>query len=188
MNMNIRVFFLAFLVFVLPVFVFAQSNAIFKVKTGDEEPYYKNEWYFGISLVANSSGQMVRFGFIKIHEDGRKEITWLTRDNFILQATGQQPSKANKNKENFFEKYQIKWDIFDELWKLRYAEWPYDDQNRLVPGWAGKMFVPSDAQWAYLKKNYDYGALADFLYGENMWKLLQDAQDPNWIAQYSSLK
>lgn len=163
-------------------------NPYFKVKTGKEGPYYKNEWYFGISLATGSSGEMVRYGVIKIFEDGHKEITWLTQKNFIMQASGQQPSKANKNKENFFEIYKIQWNIMDQIWKLRYNEWPYDDARRQELGWSGKMFVPSDMQWAYLKKNYGYGALTEFLYGDNLWKLLQDMQDENWISQYSGLK
>jgi hypothetical protein len=167
---------------------YSQQNDIFKAKTGNEEPYYKNEWHFGLSLATSSSGGMVRLGWIKIHEDGRQEIQWLTQRNFVMQASGQQPSRANPDRVNYFEKYQIRWDVFDILWKLRYSEWPYDDERRQEQGWSGKMFVPSDAQWEYLGRNYGYSALSDFLHGENMWKLLQDVQDGNWVSQYSSLK
>lgn len=179
---------IALYLFVLfSISAFSQDQ-IFIRKTEKQEPYYKNEWYFGISLVASTSGEMVRYGFVKIHEDGHKEYTWLTKKNFLLQVTGQQPSKANKQQENLLEKYQIKWETFGDLWKLRYSEWPYDDARRQEVGWAGKMFVPSDSQWDFLKENYNYTALTDFLYGENMWKLLQDIQDPNFGAQYSSRK
>lgn len=175
---------------IIVFFIFLSTSGysqIFVPKTGNERPYYINEWYFGISLITSYSG-FVKYGFIKIHEDGKEEITWLTKDNFIRQATGQQPSKANPEKENLLEKYLIRWETFDEIWKLRYQEFPYHTNETKPPGWAGKMFVPSDAQWAFLKKNYGYEALSQFLYGENMWKLLQDMQDPDWVAQYSSLK
>lgn len=166
----------------------AQEGPIFIRKTDKQEPYYKNEWYFGFKLITNSSGQLVTYGYIKIHEDGRNEYIWLTQKNFMQQVTGQQPSKANKNNENFLEKHQIRWETFDLLWKLRYSEFPYDTESRQEQGWAGKMFVPSDAQWAFLKENYDYDELTDFIYGDNMWKLLKDIQDPNFASQYSSMK
>lgn len=179
-----RKFALYILLFFISGYTFGQ---VFIPKTGNEEPYYKNEWYFGISLITSYTG-FVKYGTIKIHEDGREEITWLTKDNFIRQATGQQPSKANPDKENMFEKYLIKWETLGDIWKIRYQEYPYEAQQTMPPGWAGKMFVPSDAQWTFLKENYGYEALSQFLYGEKMWKLLQDMQDPNWVAQYSSLK
>lgn len=176
---------LALIIFVgLTSSLFSQ---IFVPKTGKERDYYINEWHFGISLITNFSG-FVKFGYVKIHEDGHQEITWLTRDNFIRQATGQQPSKANPNKENLFEKYMIKWEILDDIWKIRYQEYPYQTTETMPPGWSGKMFVPSDAQWAFLKQNYGYSDLTQFLYGEKFWKLIQDMQDPNWQAHYSSLK
>lgn len=166
--------------------IIAQSQVLIP-KSKNPEPYYKNEWYFGISLMT-SYNSFVRFGFIKIHEDGRTEITTMTEQTWIRQVTGQQASKANQNKENLLEKYEVKWDTFDELWKIRYSEYPYEGQKKMEKGWAGKMFAPSDNQWKFLKDNYNYSALSEFLYGENMWKLLQDVQDPAWQAQYSSLK
>lgn len=180
-----KILFITIILFTISGYVISQP--IFIPKTGKEEPYYKNKWFFGISLTTTYSG-FVKYGFVKIHEDGREEITWLTQKNFIMQVTGQQPSKANPNKENLLEKYEIKWDTFQELWKIRYQEYPYETTETMPPGWAGKMSIPTDAQWAFLKQNYNYSALTQFLHGENLWKLLKDMQDPNWVAQYSSLK
>ena len=74
----------------------------------------------------------------------------------------------------------------ENLWKLRYSEYPYDGNTE--KGWAGKDFVPSDSQWSFLKRNYHYSELSQFLYGEDMWRLVKDSQDPDWQNQYSSLK
>ncbi|MFQ3579036.1 MAG: hypothetical protein SNJ71_02715 [Bacteroidales bacterium] len=166
---------------------FAQEEIILKRKEGPTPNYYNNQWFFGISLMTSYTG-FVRFGYIKIHEDGRKEITWLTKQNFIKQATGQMFSKANKDSTNYFEKFKIKWETLDELWKLRYSEFPYYDPNVRETGWAGKINSPSPAQWDFLKKNYGYSDFNQFLYGDNMWKLLSDCQDPAWQTHYSSLK
>lgn len=156
-------------------------------KSKNPEPYYKNQWYFGISIMTSYSG-FVTYGIIKIHEDGRKEITNLTESNFIMQVTGQQPSKANPERINFLEKYEIKWQTFGDIWKIRYAEFPYEGQRKMETGWSGKPVCPSDGQWSFLTSNYGYSALSQFLYGDNMWKLLKDMQDPAWQAQYSSLR
>lgn len=165
----------------------AQEGGIIKRKTGGEQPYYKNKWYFGISLTTTYTG-FVRYGVIKVHEDGRKEIAWLTKEGFIRQVTGQAESKANPDRQNLMETNEIRWEVFDQLWKVRYSEYPYQTTQSMEPGWAGKMFCPSDAQWTFLKQNYGYSNFNDMLFGDNLWKFLKDAQDPAWAAQYSSLK
>jgi len=165
----------------------AQNNAILKRKTGHEEPFYKNKWYFGISLATTYNG-FVRYGIIKIPEKGPIEVSYFTKEMFVRQTSGLYVSKANPDKFNYLEKYQIKWDVFEQLWKIRYSEYPYQVQETMPPGWAGKMSCPSDAQWNFLKQNYGYGSLNDFIFGDNLWKFLKDVQDPAWAAQYSSLK
>ena len=165
----------------------AQNPAVFKRKTGNEEPYYKNKWYFGISLATTYNG-FVRYGVIKIPDKGPTEVSWLTKDMFVRQTSGLFFSKANPDKFNYLEKYQIKWDVFESLWKIRYSEYPYQTQQTMPPGWSGKASCPSDAQWNFLKQNYNYGSLNDYILGDNLWKFLKDVQDPAWQAQYSSLK
>ena len=165
----------------------AQNPTVFKRKTGHEEPYYKNKWYFGISLATTYSG-FVRYGIIKVPETGPTEVTWFTRDMFVRQLSGLYPSKANPDKINYMEKNLIKWDVFDDLWKVRYSEFPYQTDHTMPPGWAGKDACPSDAQWNFLKQNYGYESLNGYIFGDNLWKFLKDVQDPAWAAQYSSLK
>lgn len=165
----------------------AQDNPFFKRKTGNEEPFYKNKWYFGISLATTYNG-FVRYGIIKVPETGPTEVAWFTKEMFVRQLSGVYASKANPEKINYMEKYLIKWDVFDELWKVRYSEYPYQATQTMPPGWAGKMSCPSDAQWSFLKQNYGFGSFNDYIFGDNLWKFLKDVQDPAWQAQYSSLK
>ncbi|MCR4799092.1 MAG: hypothetical protein K5860_01135 [Bacteroidales bacterium] len=153
----------------------------------DENPELKVtvKGYFGISLMTSYSG-FVRYGFIQIKSTGEEQITWLSREQFLQQVTGQTVSKANPEKRNFLEDKEIMWQSFENLWKLRYSEYPYDGNTE--KGWAGKDFVPSDSQWSFLKRNYHYSEMSQFLYGEDMWRLVKDSQDPDWQNQYSSLK
>ncbi len=163
----------------------AQDNNIFVRKENNPALKVTVTGYFGISLATSYSG-FVRYGFIQIKSTGEQQITWLSRDQFLQQATGQTVSKVNPEKKNFLEDKEILFESFENLWKLRYSEYPYD--GSLEKGWAGRDFAPSDAQWSFLKRNYHYSNFEQFLYGEDMWRLVKDSQDPDWQNQYSSLK
>ena len=163
----------------------AQDNNIFIRKENNPELKITVTGYFGISLMTTYSG-FVRYGFIQIKSTGEQKITWLSQEQFISQVTGQTVSKANPEKRNLLEEKGISVQTFDNLWKLRYAEYPYDGSNE--KGWAGRDFIPSESQWSFLNRNYHYKQIYQFLYGEDMWKLIKDCQDPDWQNQYSSLK
>jgi len=180
--------FTAILLFIITAFSFSAHSQVLVRKTHSNEPYYKNEWHFGATLMTGMNNDLVRFGFVKIHEDGRKEYTWLSKRRFIMQAAGFEKSKANKDTINYFEKFEVEPSTLDQLWKLRYQEYPLDIKEKQETGWAAKQFVPGEKQWAYLKQNYNFGNLAEFCYGDNFWKLLKSMQDPDFINHYSGLK
>ena len=104
----------------------------------------------------------------------------------MAQITGKMASKANPDKINFLEKYKIDPESFENLWKLRYIDYPYE--GNMEKGWAGLDFAPTPAQWAFLKNNYGYASFDQLLYGEKMWELVKDSQAQAWQAQYKSLK
>ncbi|MFO7868238.1 MAG: hypothetical protein R6U95_02945 [Bacteroidales bacterium] len=167
--------------------VFAQRNNIFVPKGEDAESKITVTSYFGISLLTSYNG-FIRYGYIQKRSTGEEKITYLSRQEFIQQISGQQESEANPEKKNYLAEYKIKWETFENLWKLRYSEYPYDGPRSDEKGWAGRDFAPSEAQWDFLRKNYNYKKFTQFLYGEDMWRLLKDSQDPNWQRQYSSLR
>lgn len=162
-----------------------QNNNIFVRKEDNPELKVTVTGYFGISLMTSYTG-FIRYGYIQIKSTGEQQLTWLSRDQFLQQASGQVVSKANPEKKNLLEEKEIMWQSFENLWKLRYAEYPYDGTEE--KGWAGRDFAPSEAQWSFLKRNYNYSAMDQFLYGDDMWRLVKDSQDPDWQNQYSSLK
>jgi hypothetical protein len=166
---------------------FAQNNNIFIRKEDNPELKVTIDAYFGISLMTQYNG-FIRYGYIQIKSTGETKITYLSQQQFMQQVTGQMISKANPNKINYLEQKVIMWQSFENLWKIRYAEYPYDGPNKLEKGWAGRDMAPSEAQWKFLKQYYGYSNFDQFLYGENMWKLVKDSQDPAWQSQYSSLK
>jgi len=166
---------------------FSQNSNILVPKTQESQKEDVIQAYFGISLLTSYNG-FIRYGYIQIKPNGETKISYLTRQEFIYQVTGQERSKANPDGKNLLAEKQIKWDTFEDLWKLRYTEYPYDGPRSKEQGWAGRDFAPSVAQWDFLKKNYGYQKFTQFLYGEDMWRLVKDSQDPNWQNQYSSLR
>lgn len=147
------------------------------------------------AIIAESNGKVINKKFI-------------SRDAFIRVATGQEVSSANPGKENLFDKFEISegrylWtydsikDRYEDIdvlfiedsWVLKYGRNPLCPGGCLpgpgmkIDGWAQYNFRPS---WPQLQILQEYGVVYvnDFFYGENMFKLLHDMEDPSWIEAY----
>jgi len=180
-------FFLLALFCVMSIVGYSQNNDVLIRKEDNPELKVTIDAYFGISLMTTYSG-FIRYGFIQVKSTGETQITYLTQSQFMQMVTGQEKSKANPEKINFLEQKEIMWQSFENLWKLRYSEYPYEGPQSTEEGWAGRDFAPSVAQWNFLKQQYGYSNFNQFLYGDAMWRLVKDSQDPNWQRQYSSLR
>ncbi|MDR2964069.1 MAG: hypothetical protein LBU90_10625 [Bacteroidales bacterium] len=166
----------------------AQDNNIFIRSENNPELKVTINGYFGISLLTQYNS-FIRYAFIQIKSTGEQKITYLSREQFLEQVQGKMVSKANPDKVNFLDLYKIDPESFENLWKLRYSEFPYDgDERSREKGWAGLDFAPTPAQWSFLSRNYGFSSFDQLLYGENMWKLVKDSQAQAWQAQYKSLK
>jgi len=164
-------FFLIFLMF--SMLTFAQEKRVSK-------------YYFGYNLVDNGSGELVHFGIIRISPDGSTKVTYMDKINFFLQAAGEQESVANPDKINYWKTHKVNAKIVRELWKLKYAEYPYDRPND-NKGWAGLTYSASPSQLRFLRKYGFKRSITDFIYGEKCFKLLYDLQNPQWQNNYSNL-
>ena len=82
--------------------------------------------------------------------------------------------------------------LFD-LWALRYNRNPYcpidctPAENMLVEGFGQHQFRPSWPQIKILQK-YGITYINDFFYGENLFELLSDFQNPDWREKYLNAK
>jgi len=140
-------------------------------------------YYFGIRLTSNGMGNLIRYGVITVYPNKNTKITYLTKTSFSLQVAGLEKSKANPKKINLWEKYQIHFSTTEQIWKLKYSEYPYDRRHD-NKGWAQRRYAPSDSQFNFLKK-YGYKEyIGDFIYGDNFFQLLIDMQNPDWQNQY----
>lgn len=167
---------------------------------GERPPALAN-YTFGVSLTTGLNNQIFTLFTVKEFEGRVIQADPMTREQFVLQAQGVVPSKANPNKENLFRKYEVDLclpqsedtlvkyvsdcPVFDNLWKLRFWDYPYRLVEGQHPGkgWAEKREAPSPRQMLLLT---DYGILhlSDIARGENAFRLLHDVGDSSWVDNY----
>ena len=135
-----------------------------------------------------------------VHEGKIIRSQPISTKDFLLQASGQQTSKANPDGVNMLEEFEIGncsiW--FDEverdfsyscnpvtnLWRLRYDKYPVQtDQMKDQTGWSSKKYIPSDGQLTILNQ-YGIHTVNQFTWGDNAFRLLRDVSNPAWVASY----
>ena len=155
---------------------------IFVPKDEYEPEIRKSRYSLAICLVSSVNSSGVSYGIMRQKPDSTHEIIFLTESAFIRQASANEKSKANPNKVNYLEKYDINISLFNGLWKLKYDKNPYTDEL----GWGTSLGTPSKAQFKMLNKFGIY-TLRDYAYGDNLWLFLRKLSDPTWVWQYQSL-
>lgn len=141
----------------------------------------KSRYSFAMSLIAGANSSPVTFGILRQAPDSTKTFNYLRKDSFMRQVTAAERSKANPDKINFLEEYEIDPAIFDVLWKLKYSEYPYDNSDE--KGWGSSKGIPSKGQFEMLEE-FGVGKVSDYFYGENLFKLLMKINDPIWVQTY----
>lgn len=108
--------------------------------------------------------------------------------------TTQQWKARKYNKEYLVDNKKVECHILSELWKLRYRSdirvKNYNYKQAVDPkykGWAADSYFPSIKQIEYLKSRYGSDGLDNFIYGEKLYLLLKDIQDPAWIENYKNI-
>jgi len=142
------------------------------------------KYYFGCKIIGNGMGGLVSYGIMRISPNGATNVTYMTKNNFFLQVAGVQDSKANPEKINNWRERKIDARITKKLWKLKYAEYPYQ-RNEDTEGWATLKYSASPGQIRFLSKYGFKKVISEFIYGENFFLLLKDMQSPEWQYEYS---
>ncbi len=73
-----------------------------------------------------------------------------------------------------------------QLWKLRYASYPYMSSASDTTGWTmnyANPYMPTKAQMQILK-GYGLETINGYIYGENLFRLLKDIQNKQWVEAY----
>ena len=168
------------------------------------KPLFEYKIHLGISINPNYNSQYVSYAIITESNGEIIKKRFITGSEFIRIGMGKQPSKANDSGENMFKKFQIKDCLYKydssqclktpdlklfDLWALRYNRNPYCPQDctptkdMLVDGFGQYKFRPSWPQIQILQ-NYGITYISDFFYGENLFQLLADFQNPEWRTKY----
>lgn len=168
--------------------------------TGSDRPMLAT-YTFGLSLSTGQNNELFTLFLVKEFEGQVLSVEPISRGQFVLQAQGALPSKANPEGVNLFRKYNVgacllpegmdttitipDCGVFDRLWKLRFQEWPFRQSEGEHPGkgWAEKRDAPSPRQLLLLT---DYGILHlnGLAKGENTFRLLRDVGDSSWVDNY----
>jgi hypothetical protein len=173
-----------FLVFSFILVTFQLQSQILVPKKDYVPEVRKARYSFGISLLP-SGNSLVTYGIHRMSPDSTVEMNFLSFESFIRQLSGYEQSKANPDKINFMEEYNITPEIIQGLWKLRYAEYPMGKSKET--GWGGQSGMPSATQMQLLA-SFGIQRIGDVVYGENLRKLLIKMNDPLWVGQYQQLK
>ncbi len=154
--------------------------------------------YFAVGLFAGAHSSLITYAVVSYRDGLFLGAQVLTEQQFMYQALGYYPSIANINKENLFAKngvdscFLIKNDLnkimgyynkpFWDLWKIRFYENPIQFDMR---GWSQGQYKPSVYQMKILKESYGINnVLTDYFYGDSLYKLLRDVQNPVWVESY----
>jgi hypothetical protein len=141
--------------------------------------------YFALSLQPGPE-DLITFAIISISEDGERTNTYLSRRSFIRQIIGMEYSIANPTETNILKDAGIDGpEVFDNIWKLRYAENPYKSADSSDAGWAKNKFRPSEGQLGMLSA-FGIKTLSDFSYGDQLIELFKAMNNDSWVADYYS--
>jgi hypothetical protein len=164
-----------------------------------QRPLSPPTWTFGISLATGQHSELYTLFLVKEHGGKVIGVEPITREQFVLQAQGAIPSKANPEGINLFLVFGVQGclhpddntkllrdcPLLDQVWKLRFFEYPFRPTTGGPPrqGWAEMQAGPSPRQMLLLS-NYGIQRISDLAWGEEAFNLLRDLGDPDWVDNY----
>ena len=175
------------LVAILMVMVGLSANAQILIPKGADNPdaYHRARYSFCISLMPTAGLDAVSYGIHCLPYEGKGTVRFITYETFLRQFGGGEASKANPDRVDLFETNGINQFTLKDLWRLRYATYPFG--NSKEQGWGGQNGVPTEGQMQILSQ-YGMEFLSDVIYGDNLIRLLKDMQDAKWVGEYMRAK
>lgn len=175
------------LIAVLMVMVGLSANAQVLMRKGADNPesFRLARYSFCVSLMPTAGLEVVTYGIHCQPYEGKPTVRFIKYETFLRQFGGAEPSKANPDRIDMFETEGIDQLTLKDLWKLRYATYPFGESKAL--GWGGQNGVPTEGQMRILSQ-YGMNFLSDVIYGDNLIRLLKDMQDTKWVGEYMSAK
>ena len=164
--------------------VSANAQVLLPKKSANVAPRL-SKFSFCVSLNVSANSGAVSYGIHKLTPDSTQEITFVTYGTFLRQFSGNEQSRANPNRVNMMELNNISRETIRDLWKLRYASYPFGKSEEI--GWGGEKGFPSEGQMRILAR-YGVKNIGDAIYGDNLINLLKDMENPTWVGEYMRAK
>lgn len=159
------------------------------------------ETHLGIGIFTAAHSTILTYAFITTRDDKLVGAQIVRKQMFMYVAMGHWPGIVNPKRENLFTKNEVdscflvkdEYDKivgyyappFDSIWKIRYYEHP---SNYDSFGWSHGRYKPSQKQMEYLHSEYGIlNLMTEYIWGENLYRLLKDVRRVDWIANYHSL-
>ena len=157
---------------------------------------------FGVKISIGVNSQIT--SYICYIDNGRvlTKGRIVDEETFVKIVSGYWPSIYNPNRIDYFKQNNINCAILtdsitqkpivgcvpmDSLWKIRFTTYPFRTSGEM--GWSNKYHKPSPGQEKYLYDRYGVRQVdADYFLDTSFWMLMQDVTDPNWIANYRSIR
>ncbi len=194
-------------IFILLIFIFKLGSSQVQTFGGKTEDN-NTDWKFALRIMPNSSGGLIQTAIVKEKPEGGSEVNFIPIKNWIYEISGLETSAANPNKINLFKKYDIiippddltgealknymykkAGFIINNLWRLKYSEYPYfNPEMNHEKGWAKNpdpkiTWMPSESQLQLLK-TYGINNFGDFFKGDYLFDLLKNVTDRDWQSRY----
>jgi hypothetical protein len=185
----LRLINLFLLIFIIISFGYRESNA-------------SKKHHFAVGIIMGPNSQILSYSMITTLNDKIIGSQPMTEQRFMYYMLGNWPCVANPKRENLLEKngidscfltmsyankingYYAK--PFNDLWRVRYKIHPtsYD----APAGWSNEYYKPSQKQSKYINDTYGVpNVKTSVFYGDSLYKILRDIQNPDWVTLYSNL-
>lgn len=155
------------------------------------------EQVLAIQLMPNWSGP-ITFGVATRHQGKIVHLRHITMREFVMIGTGAVRHPANHEGQNLFadhgvqqcttlydsldRKHYSDCQVVENLWRLRYKKLPSESEGKET-GLARRTSAPDEAQLGMLK-TFGINRLNDFIYDEQVFRLLKASADPQWLQSY----
>ena len=164
------------------------------------------EYHFAFNINPAQHSGLINYAVVGVRDGKIVSKKPMDLKTFLLQGMGKQQSAANYDNIDLFAEYNLsdcfyKYDsisddysecfTLEDLWSLRYSRNPICPAGCIpapgmkIEGWSQGKSHPS---WPQIQILQEYGVIqdSDFFYGENMFKLFQDVEKPDWIDTYKN--
>lgn len=155
---------------------------------------------FGLSLTTSANSELFTLLIVKEFKGEVIGTEPIGREQFMMQAQGAVPSRANPEGVNLMRLHDVSkcvaggpsdaivlrdCAVLDDLWKLRFWEYPFlvRDGHHHGKGWAEKREAPSPRQLLLLS-GYGIEQLGRMAKGDDVFRLLHDMCDEAWVDNY----